>query len=308
MRVSLPSPSAFKADLGFWAAIGSSCIWGTLPLYWHLLRDVPAPLILCHRIFWSFIFLLPLVIAARRFDEMLKAARNWRTMRGLCASSVILGCNWLLFIWAVNNGQVLETSLGYFINPLLTICMGIFLFKDRPGPARRAAILIALAGVSAQIAMTGQLPWVGLGLALLFSSYALMRKLAPVESLPGLTLETFVLAPFALGYILWAGAETGLPVWGANGRESLLLAGTGVITSVPLILYAYGARHLPFTTLGILQYISPSCSFLLGIFIFHETLTLGMTVSFVAIWIALTLYTVDSLRKRGKTESGRTAP
>ncbi len=303
MRVFLPAPETFKADLGFWAALGSSCLWGTLPLYWYLLRDVSPPLILCHRILWSCVFLLPLVIATGRFGELVKAARNPKVMRGLCCSSLLLGCNWLLFIWAVNNGRVLETSLGYYINPLMTIAMGIALFGDKPGAVRLAAISIAVAGVTAQIVMTGAFPWVGLGLASLFSVYALLRKLALVESLPGLALETAVLAPLALAYVLWTGATSPLPAWGANMAESLLLAGTGVITSVPLILYAYGARHLPFTTLGILQYISPSCSLLLGVFVFEEPLTPALMVAFAAIWTALTLYTADSLRKRGKNSA-----
>ncbi len=302
--MSVRVSASVQANPGFWAALGSSCFWGTLPLYWYLLRDVPPDLILCHRIVWSCVFLLPLAVATRRLKEVVRAARDFRTLRGLFASSLFLCANWLLFIWAVNNGKVLETSLGYYINPLMTIGLGVILFKDRPSPARWLAIAIAVAGVGAQIVMAGAFPWVGLGLATLFTVYGLLRKLILVESLPGLALETLLMAPFALAYIAWASGGGAEPVWGTDTAKTLLLTGTGFVTSVPLILFAYGARHLPFTTLGIILYISPSCSFLFGIFVFQEPLTPALAVSFAAVWTALALYTADGLRKRGKAAPG----
>lgn len=298
MRAIRLPDSIRNLDSGFWAAIGSSCMWGMLPLYWKLLIDVPPYLILSHRVFWSFVFLLPLVVLSGRTREVARAAKNVKTMLGLCGSSVFLACNWLTYIWAVNNGHILETSLGYYISPLLTICMGVAFFRDRPSRARWVAIAVAAAGVTGEVLINGTAPWISLALAVSFAVYALLRKLAPVESLPGLMLETLILSPFALGFILWVGTNPEAAAWGASNLESALLMGAGVITSVPLILYAYGARHLPFTTLGILQYISPSCSFMIGLFLFGEPITLGRAVSFTAIWIALALYTADSLRTR----------
>ena len=290
-----------RVDLGIWATLGSGVIWGLLPLYWHMLRDFSPVLILCQRIVWSCLFLFPLVIATRRMGEVAKAARDGKLLRGLFCSSMILACNWGLYIWAVNNGKVVETSLGYFISPLITICMGVVVFRDRPGRTRWCAILLAFAGVLAEIIINGIVPWTGLAIGACFSVYVLLRKLEPVESLPGLMLETLILSPFALAFIFWTQFTTGAAVWGAASREVLLLAGTGVVTSVPLILYAYGARHLPFTTLGLLQYLSPLITGLLGLFVFMEPLLPGRMVSFAAIWVALAVYTVDSIRSHGRS-------
>lgn len=286
-----------KIDSGLWAALWSSLLWGTLPLYWRLLDTVSPYLILCHRVVWSCLFLLPLVVLTHRTKEVVKAAQNAKVLCGLFCSSIILAANWGIFIWAVNNGRVLETSLGYYINPLLNISMGVILFRDRPSRLRVAAIALAFLGVAFEVAYNGVVPWVALSLALLFSSYGLLRKLAPVESLPALFLETFILFPFALAFVLWNMKLSGVAAWGADLPEALLLMGTGVVTSVPLILFTYGARHIPFTTLGILQYIAPTCSFLLGLFVFKEEFLLGRAVSFSAIWLALTIYTLDSFRR-----------
>ncbi|MDL2210783.1 EamA family transporter RarD [Desulfovibrio sp. OttesenSCG-928-O18] len=287
---------ARSVDPGFWATLASSLIWGTLPLYWKLLQGISPYLVLCHRIVWSCVFLLPLVIVSHRMKEVVKAAKNAKVLRGLFCSSIILATNWGIFIWAVNNGKVLESSLGYYINPLLNICMGVLLFRDRPSRMRMVAIAIAFMGVGFEVIYNGVVPWVALSLALLFSAYGLLRKLAPVESLPGLFLETVILCPFALAFVLWNAQVMGPAAWGTDTAQMLLLMGTGVITSVPLILFSYGARHIPFTTLGILQYISPTMTFLFGLFVFKEEFAFGRAVSFSAIWLALTIYTVDSLR------------
>lgn len=285
-------------DAGLWAALGSSLIWGTLPLYWHLLQDVSPYLILGHRIVWSCVFLFPLVIISHRMKEVVKAAQNAKILRGLFVSSLMLAMNWGIFIWAVNNGRVLETSLGYYICPLITICLGIIVFRDRPTRTQSIALCIAFAGVAAEVFISGKFPLVGLIIALFFSNYAVLRKLAPIESLPGLALETLILFPFALAFIIWSDCNTPVAAWGDGAAQVLLLMGTGVITSVPLILYAYGARHLPFTTLGILQYISPTCSLLLGVFVFQEEFTFGRMVSLAAVWTALAIYTVGGIRAR----------
>ena len=294
-------------DAGLWAALGSSLIWGALPLYWYLLKDVSPYLILGHRIVWSCVFLFPLIILSHRMKEVVKAAKDAKTLRGLFCSSIVLAANWGLFIWAVNNGRVLETSLGYYICPLITICLGIIVFRDRPTRTQGVAICIAFAGVAAEVVISGVFPLVGLIIALLFSNYAVLRKLAPVESLPGLALETLILFPFALAFIIWSDCNTPAAAWGDGLSQVLLLMGTGIVTSVPLILYAYGARHLPFTTLGILQYISPTCSFLLGVFVFHEEFTFARAVSFAAVWTALAIYTVGSFRAR-KNAALQSAP
>jgi len=294
--------AARSCNPGIWAALGSSLIWGTLPLYWNLLRDVSPLLILCHRVVWSCFFLILLVLMTRRMLEVTKAIQHAAILRALFCSSLILAFNWGVFIWAVNNGKVVESSLGYFISPLITICLGVLFFRDKPGRTRWIAIIIAAMGVLAEVVIDGTIPWVGITLSVSFSSYGLLRKLEPVESLPGLMIETIILFPFALAFIFWTHYTTGPTAWGIDAPQMCLLMGAGIFTSTPLILYAYGARHLPFTTLGILQYLSPLLTAIIGFTIFHEPLTLGRAVSFVAIWVALILYTVSSLRSHLPTK------
>lgn len=284
-----------KLDAGFWAVLGSSIIWGNMPLYWRLLYDASPWIILCHRIVWSCVFLLPLAVLSHRLHEVVRAAKDRKTLCCLLCSSVCLAANWGVFIWAVNNGMILETSLGYFINPLFNICVGVLVFRDRPGRLQTVAICIAFAGVAFEVFYSGVFPWVALSLAVLFSAYGVLRKIAPVESLPGLILETFLLLPAALCFIFWSDAQTGI-AWGSNVSQTALLMGTGVLTSVPLILFAYGARHIPLTTLGILQYLAPTCTFLIGLFVFNEEFAVARMASFAAIWLALILYTLDSVR------------
>lgn len=296
MRAPAFFSSARRVEPGVWATLASGAIWGTLPLYWYLLRDFSPVFLLCHRIVWSCLFLFPLVMATHRMGEVVKAAKNAKLLRLLFCSSVILGGNWGLFIWAVTHGRVVETSLGYFISPLITICIGVIVFRDRPSPSKWFAIALAFAGVAAEIVINGAVPWVGLALGGMFSVYVLLRKLEPVESLPGLALETLILCPFALAFIVWIHFAEGVPLLGSTLPEGLLLAGTGVVTSVPLVLYGYGARHLPFTTLGLLQYLSPLITGCIGLFVFMEPLLPGRMVSFIAIWAALAIYTTDSIR------------
>jgi len=300
-----------NANPGVWAGVSAYAMWGTLPLYWYLLRDVTAMLILCHRIVWSCAFLIPLVLLLRRTDEVRAAVGNLRTVSLLFCSSVLLACNWGVYIWAVNNGRVVEASLGYSICPLITMCMGMLIFRDRPSRLCLLSMGIAFAGVMAEILLSGIVPWVALILAASFAAYGLLRKVQPVESLPGLTVETVFITPFALGYIFWIQHASGPAAWGVDWYETLLLMGAGVVTAMPLILLAYGARHLPLTTLGILQYIYPLLAAFLGVFFFHETLSTGRMVSLCVIWAALALYTADTLKTRaGKknAKAGRSTP
>ncbi len=308
MRSARSIPPVGGGDPGIWAALASSLIWGTLPLYWHLLREVSPFLILCHRVVWSCLFLFPLVAATHRMQEVVKAARNAKTLRSLFCSSLILATNWGIYIWAVNNGRVVEASLGYFISPLITICLGVLVFRDRPGRTRWIAILLAAVGVLAEVVINGSVPWAGLGLSACFSTYGLLRKLGPVESLPGLALETVIICPFAVAFIVWTHYAIGTAAWGTDLAQVLLLAGTGIVTSTPLVLYAYGARHLPFTTLGVLQYVSPLLAALIGLFVFGEALTTGRIVSFSFIWLSLVIYTTDSIRRHAAAVAAHGQP
>lgn len=288
---------------GVWAGIGAYCIWGALPLYWYCLKDVSPFLILCHRILWACVFLVPLALLTRRASEVAAALRDRKTMRSLFVSSVVLALNWGIFIWAVNNGRVMETSLGYFICPLITICLGVLLFRDRPSRLCQLSIGIAAAGVLGEIAINGAVPWAGLALSVSFSGYAVLRKLQPVESLPGLVVETALLVPFALAVILWTQSGIGPAAWGRDWPQTFLLMGAGVVTATPIVMVTYSARHVSLLVLGVLQYTYPLLSAMVGLFVFQEPLTAGRMASFAAAWAALAVYTVDGMRRHSGSEA-----
>ncbi len=276
------------------AAAAAFAIWGLMPLYWKLLGNVPALEIICHRGLWSFIFLLPFVFLTGRMTEV-RAALNPRVLMLLTCSTAALAVNWFVFIWAVNAGQVLETSLGNFINPLCNMVFGALFFRDRLRPVQMLAVALAVIGVSVRVFSLGYVPWVALGLAGSFSIYGVLRKIVTVEAVPGLFVETALFLPVATGLMAWFAGQGELVFTSAGTGTMLLLIGAGVGTSVPMALFAYGARHITMTTLGLLHYVVPTCSFLLGIFVFRESFTLSHLLTFACIWAALAVYTVDGL-------------
>ena len=253
--------------------------------------------ILCYRIIFSFVSLLPVVMLTRRWAEVVSAFRNRRVALTMFASSCVVGLNWFLYIWAISTGQILETSLGYYTNPLMNVLFGFLFLRERPSRLQGIAILLACIGVLLSFLGHNQFPWLALSLAFTFALYGFIRKTVSVEALPGLFIETIVLIPFSLGWILWL-------YWNGEGflcsptvREGFLLFLAGPVTSLPLVMFAYAARHMRLMTLGLLQYISPTCTFFLGIFMFGETLNPATLVTFIFIWLALLLYTVESWRQ-----------
>lgn len=299
-KVHFPPPacggSGAETRGGVAAAAGAFGLWGLMPLYWRLLADVPSLEIICHRGLWSFVCMLPFVLITGRFAEV-RAACTPRALSLLFCTTALLTLNWYIFIWAVNAGQVLETSLGNFINPLCNMLCGAVFFRDRLRPLQGLAVALAFIGVSIRVLSLGYVPWVALGLAGTFSLYGMLRKIVTVESVPGLLIENAIFLPVATSLILWLSSEGGLVFGSGNTTATLLLLGAGIVTSVPMGLFAYGARHLTLTTLGLLHYLVPTSSFLLGIFVFHEKLTVSHFVTFAFIWVALSVYTVDSLRE-----------
>ncbi|MDR2075822.1 MAG: EamA family transporter RarD [Desulfovibrio sp.] len=277
-------------------------IWGCLPLYWKALNRMDALEILCHRVVWSFLTILPVILYTGRLGRILGLLGARKTSLPLAASSCVLACNWLLYIWAVNADRVLETSLGYFINPLINILLGMFLFRERVSRIVRIAIALAAVGVLNQMAALGHPPWVALGLGCSFALYGLIRKVAPVEALPGLFIETFLSLPFALGWLFWQGARGMSVLFTQDLSFLLLLAASGLLTATPLFLFAFGVRRLRLTSLGLLQYVSPSMTFVQGVFLFNEPFSPATLLTFLCIWTALALYTWDSLRRGGSRE------
>lgn len=292
MRDSSPkSDHVTRTGVAF--ALGAYVSWGLFPAFWKLVAGVPAPEVLAHRIVWSLAFVLVMVAWSGRWREILSALENRRMLATLSASTLCVSFNWLTFIWAVAEGRVLETSLGYFLNPLVNVLLGVAILKERLRPLQWTAVGLAASGVLALAVGTGSPPWVALALAISFGIYGLLRKRAPMAPLTGLAVETGLLAPLALAYLAWTGLSGG----GAFGRQSeasLLLIAGGLITALPLMWFAAAAARLRYSTLGFFQYLAPTGHFLLAVLAYDEPLTFWHLVTFGAIWTAIALYLADA--------------
>ena len=292
-----PKTSAESSRDGLLATGLAFSLWGLLPVYWKLLAEVPSFQILCHRTIWSLLFLLILLLCLKRLGEARAALRLRRNRLCLAGGALMLAANWGIYIWAVTNNHLIESSLGYYITPLVNVVLGRLVFKDRLKPPQIAAVALALAGVLVMLFRYGHFPWLALCIAVSFGLYGMCRKLARVEALPGLFLETVLLSPFMLAFLVQQ-ERLGLGAFLHNGAgvDGLLLL-TGVVTSVPLLLFVYGARRISFITVGLLQYITPTMGFILGCFVYGEAFTPSHVMGFGFIWAALALYTFDGLRR-----------
>jgi len=273
--------------------------WGLFPLYFHALSDVPPMQILVHRVLWSLLFLAIILTLRHQWKWLGQLRSQPKVMASFVISSLLLSGNWLLYIWAVNSGHVIEASLGYFINPLVNVMLGYLVLKERLRRGQWAAIALAALGVLWLTWQAGQMPWIALILAASFGGYGLMRKTAALGALEGLSFETLILFPFALGYLGWLtmhGENSFLTTTSDTTRW--LLVAAGPITAIPLLLFASGARKIPLSVLGLLQYIGPTIQMSLGIFVFHEAFTAARLVGFVLIWSALAIYAAEGMLKR----------
>lgn len=282
---------------GLIAAASAYALWGMLPFYLKQLEHLPAGLVLAHRILWSIPAAGILLWLARDWAR-LRPALNPATLRALALSACLIGVNWGIYVWAVSANRIMEASLGYFLNPLVNVAIGVFLLGERINRWQTAALALALAGVINQALVVGEVPWVSLILCATFAFYGLMRKRTPVDARAGLMIEAGLLAPLAVvGLALYAGA--GVSAIGTGATDFALLALAGPVTAVPLILFAIGARRLRMTTLGLLQYIGPTGQFLLSLY-YGELFTAGHAVTFGLIWSGLALFTYSSLRVRSR--------
>lgn len=275
-------------------------IWGLSPIYWKALHGVGAFEIILHRILWSFVFLMPLVLLGRQWTEFKKAIKSPRMLSILLVTSVLVGANWLIYIWAVNNGRVLQASLGYYINPLVNIVLGMAFLRERLRRAQAVAVILAALGVLNLTLQYGVFPWVSLSLAFSFGVYGLVRKVAAVGALVGLTVETLLLTVPASIWVfhlhqIQAGAFSHTGV-----QTDLLLMGTGILTATPLLFFNIGAKRITLATLGFIQYTAPTGMLLLGITMFGEPFTRIQAVTFGLIWTALAIYSWDTVRVHRK--------
>ncbi len=285
------------ARMGILAGLSAYFIWGIAPLYFKAVAEIPLWEVLAQRVFWSLVVCLAFLAVLRRWGELKSAIRNPKTRLALTVSTVLITVNWSIYIWAVAEGRVLEASLGYYINPLLNVALGVLVLKERLSRFQAIAVALAALGVLNQAVTLGHPPWVALSLGISFALYGLVRKRAPVESLTGLTVETGIVAPFALGYMVWLGM-TGHSSYGDSWTTDLLLIGFGPLTAVPLLLFAIAARRLKLSTLGFMQYLAPTLQFLLALTVWREPFTWVQGITFGLIWAGLVFYSLDALRPK----------
>jgi chloramphenicol-sensitive protein RarD len=277
------------------AGIAAFVTWGLVPVYWKLLKKIPASEILAHRFVWTIAFLGVLLTWQRRWPEVFGKARMVRPALFCLSSGIMVGLNWLLFIWAVNIGRVLETSLGYFMTPIINVLLGALILRERLTPAQLASILIASTGVLILTFGYGHFPWIAVCLCITFGLYGLLRKQSGTAAITGLFLETTFLAPLALVYLAHLATNGELVFGRSHLALSALLLSTGVVTALPLVWFGHAARHLRLVTIGFLQYLSPSISFFLGVFLYRELFTITHMITFSLIWIALGLVSAEAL-------------
>ena len=285
-------PVAFA---GMFYAIAAYTMWGIAPLYFKQITEVPPTDILMHRVIWSALLLCVLLVALKQIGKMKAIFSSNKLMLSLAAASVLLGANWLLFIWAINSNYMLEASLGYYINPIINVFLGRLILQERLRPLQKFAVFLAIAGVVNIIVAHGTLPWIALTLACTFSVYGLIRKQIPVEPMPGLFMETLVLLPFAILYwVMFAGEQSNMLTndWELNGW----LLAAGVVTTMPLLAFNAAAKRILFTTLGLFQYIGPTLMFILAVWLYQEPLEPARLTTFALGWVGLLLFSIDAWR------------
>jgi chloramphenicol-sensitive protein RarD len=278
---------------GIWHAIGAYTSWGLLPVYWKLLRHVPSVQLLSHRIVWSFFALLAVLLVLRRWRSFRKAAFTPHVVKVYLMAALLIGVNWGTYVWAVNTGHMVEVSLGYFINPLLSVLMGVVFFRERLRRRQWIPVVLAFLGVVYLAVVFGSLPWIALVLALSFALYGAVKKIAPLNSLYGLMMETGILLLPALSFLVLSDFFGSGVFLHAGLLSDVLLAGAGLTTTIPLLMFASAAQKIPLSLIGILQYISPTLQFLLGVFVYREPFSFLQFIGYSIVWAALIIFGVE---------------
>jgi len=284
-----------EARQGFFAALGAFFIWGLLPIYIHQLAPTPSVQIMAHRVIWACVCVFVYLAIKGDLGKVWAALADAKARLLLAASAALVSINWLIYVWAVSNGHVVESSLGYFINPLVSVLLGVFVLKERLNRSQWCAVALAALGVLWLTVQVGRPPWIAIGLALSFGTYGLIRKKVVVESVAGLGVETLLIAPIMLVYLAYT-LHDGTFAFGTLGfKVDAFLVASGAVTAIPLVLFSYAVRRVPLSTVGILQYLGPSLQLLTGVFIFHEPFTQTQLIGFGLIWAALVVYAGEGL-------------
>jgi chloramphenicol-sensitive protein RarD len=290
--------------IGMLYAAAAYAVWGLFPLYFKALQSIAPAQILLHRMLWSLGFLIVVLAWRRQWAWLGDVLKRPKVLAGFAASALLLSSNWFIYIWAVNHGRVVDSSLGYFINPLLNVLLGFLLLRERLRPVQWTAVALAAAGVAWLTWQGGHLPWIALALAVTFGLYGLLRKTAALGTLEGLALETLLLFPLALGYLIVLTLHHDNQFLAAPAAQQWLLAAAGPITAIPLLLFAAGARRITLSLLGLLQYIGPTLQLLLGVWLYHEPFGGVRVIGFALIWSALAVYSLEGLWNNWTAKSG----
>lgn len=293
---SPPSPATLDPR-GLGLGLSGYLLWGTLPLFFALLARSSPVEVVAHRAVWSLLFCLLLLVVLRQLPSLVVVLRNRRAVGALALSALLVAVNWVLFVWGVTNGRVVEASLGYFINPIVTVVIAVLILRERLTRAQWAAVVIAGVAVVVLTVAAGGVPWLALGLAGSFGLYGLVKNRVgrTVGALPGLAVETMVLTPVGLAYLVWLGKDG--TMLGSGPGYAALLVSTGVVTALPLILFSAAARLLPLSVVGLMQYITPLMQFLVGVLVFGEHMAPARWAGFVLVWIAIGVLSVDAVQQ-----------
>lgn len=298
-----------RADLrlGLLLGIGAYTLWGLFPLYFPLLEPASPLEVLADRFVWSFVFLALIMTVTRSWSRMSEVLHNRRVMLMLIAATILISINWGVYIWAVNNDHVVEASLGYFINPLMVVLTGTLILGERLRPLQWTAVGIAALAVAVLTFGYGSVPWIALALAFSWAGYGLVKKLAGVDPIASLTVETAYGTPFALAFLVWLSTQGQLVFGHSSAGNTALLMMTGVVTAIPLVLFGAATNRVPLSTIGVLQYLTPTLQFLLGVTVFGEQMPPVRWIGFAIVWVALIVFTWDSLRARRASRAARRA-
>lgn len=283
-----------KMNKGILNGLAAYALWGFFPIYWKFLHNVAALQVIGHRIGWSFLLLIAITLLTKQWDVFRSAALKPNVIGIYTIAAILLTINWLVYVWGVNSGFIVETSLGYFINPLLSVLLGVIFLRERLRAAQWIPVGIAAIGVIYLTLIYGRLPWIALTLAFSFGVYGLVKKLAPLGSLFGLTLETAIVFPVALIYLLWVEYGGTGAFLHEGALTNILLIGAGAVTTIPLLMFASAAKQIPLSVVGLLQYIAPTLQFLIGIFIYGEPFDKSHLIGFGIVWVALIIFWVEN--------------
>lgn len=285
-------------------AIGAYLMWGIIPLYWKQLQHVGSVEILVGRVIWSFVFTVLFVLLIRQYKQMIADIKMlWKNKKQfflLFVASVFVSLNWGIFIWAVNNGHLLQTSLGYYINPLISVLFGLIFFKEKISRATAVAVIIAAIGVGYQAVLGGTIPWVSLALALTFAFYGVIKKQIPLDATRGLAIETLFVLPIAISIYIYLMKTSEIAFMQVDWKTNLLLMGGGIVTALPLVLFAKSAQKIPLYLMGFIQFLAPTISLMLGIFLYKEPFTLTEFITFVCIWLAVFIFSASKVLEARK--------